>query len=171
MSRYADSMARGKAAEERFVKVAEARGLTVSRSRKKDDIFKHVDFLIVDGDAGMMVDVKARKRITRADTKPQDEEIWLELKNVGGNPGWVYSEGWVAFETVEGFIVITKEKLQWVVEQYVNDDMVQTAAEALYHRYSRKGRKDLLTRVPLAVIIDHGKFWPDQGVLPGLETA
>ena len=161
MSRYADSMARGREAEDRFVRVAEARGLTVAHSRKKDDIFKHVDFLIVDGDVGMMIDVKARKRITRGDKQAQDKEIWLELKNVGGNPGWVYSEGWVAFETVEGFIVVSKEKLQQLVDELVSEDMVERAGEALYNRYSRRGRKDLLTRVLLKDVMDHGEVWKE----------
>ena len=159
MSRYADSMARGREAEERFVRVAEARGLTVAHSRKKDDMFKHIDYLVIDGDKGMQVDVKARKRITRADTAPQDEEIWLEIKNVGGNPGWVYSKGHVAFEIVEGFVIISKEKLQWIIDEYCDDNMVRTAGEALFHLYNRKGRKDLLTRVRLSTIIDHGKVW------------
>ena len=162
MSRYADSMARGRAAEERFVRVAEARGLTVAHSRKKDDIFKHVDFLIVDGDEGMMVDVKARKRITRADENAQDIEIWLELKNVGGNPGWVYSQGHVAFEIAEGFVVISKEALAQIIEDIVSKDVVKTAGEALYNLYNRKGRKDLLTRVYMEdIILRGGEVWYD----------
>ena len=162
MSRYADSMARGRAAEERFVRVAEARGLTVAHSRKKDDIFKHVDFLIVDGDNGMMVDVKARKRITRKDENAQDIEIWLELKNVGGNPGWVYSKGHVAFEIAEGFVLISKEALQQVIEDIVSKDIVTKAGDALYNLYNRKGRKDLLTRVYLEdIILRGGEVWYD----------
>ena len=160
--RYADSMARGQAAEERFVKVAEARGLTVAHSRKKDDMFKHVDFLIVDGDEGMMVDVKARKRITRGDKSAQDIEIWLELKNVGGRPGWVYSQGHVAFEIAEGFVVISKEALQQVIEDLCSKKIVATAREALYHYYNRSGRKDLLTRVHLEdIILRGGEVWYD----------
>ncbi len=160
--RYADSMKRGQEAEERFVRVSEARGLTVAHSRKKDDIFKHVDFLIVDGDEGMMVDVKARKRITRADEAAQDIEIWLELKNVGGNPGWVYSKGHVAFEIAEGFVVISKEALAQIIEDIVSKDIVTTAKDALYNLYNRKGRKDLLTRVYLEdIILRGGEVWYD----------
>ena len=161
MSRYADSMARGREAEERFVRIAEARGLTVAHSRKKDDMFKHIDFLIVDGDKGMQIDVKARKRITRGDKQAQDKEIWLELKNVGGNPGWVYSKGHIAFETLDGFIVISKEKLQWMIDEYVSDDMVDRAGQALYNLYSRRGRKDLLTRVLTKDVLKHGEVWDD----------
>jgi len=146
---YPDSMKRGRAAEDRFVDMAAERGLSAQPVGRNDNIFRHVDFLLVEGadDRGFYVDVKARKRISRSDNQPQDEEIWVELKNVRGNPGWLYSEGKLAFETVSGFVIVSKARLALLVQEKCDQERVTSAADALYSLYSRQGRDDLLTRV------------------------
>lgn len=167
-TRYADSMKRGKAAEDRFVKMAEARGFTVAHSRKNDDIFRHIDFIVVQpnpvGGEGVakFVDVKARKRISRNDEDAQDQEIWLEIKNVGGNNGWVYSEGYVAFENLKGFVIVEKATLRRLIDELVSNELVTSATNALYKRYSRRGRKDLLTRVRISDIVARGEVWHEE---------
>jgi hypothetical protein len=151
---YPDSMTRGIKAEDRFVQMAEDRGLIATATSRKDNIFAHADFLVVEGpqDRGFMVDVKARKRITRGDQQAQDEEIWLELKNVRGNEGWVYSEGFCAFEISGGFLLVPKFKLASLIQEKVSTQQVHTAKEALYNLYTRRGRQDLLTRVKFSDI-------------------
>ena len=160
MSKYADSMARGKAAEKRFKEMAEERGYGCEPASRKDDIYRHTDFLVVvEGDHDWYVDVKARKRINRRDSGAQDAEIWLEIRNVGGNNGWVYSPGYVAFEVVEGFIVVAKYQLSLLIQEKVSQEFVEKGGDALYKMYTRPGRKDVLTRVTREDVERLGETW------------
>ena len=160
MSKYADSMARGKAAEKRFKEMAEGRGYECKAASRKDDIYRHTDFLVVvENDHDWYVDVKARKRISRQDAGAQDKEVWLELRNVGGNNGWVYSPGFVAFEVEEGFIVVAKYDLALLVQEKVEQVFVSKGREALYKLYTRPGRKDVLTRVAREDVERIGEVW------------
>lgn len=161
-TKYADSIARGKAAEERFARMAGERGHTAHPTSRKDDIYRHTDYLVVvEGDHDWYVDVKAMKRINRRDSGAQDAEVWLEIRNVGGNNGWVYSPGFVAFEVAEGFIVVAKYDLSLLIHEKVWPEYVQKASDALYRLYTRSGRKDVLTRVRKSDIEEIGEVWED----------
>ena len=162
MSKYAKSIARGKAAEERFIKLAEERGHRCEATSRKDDIYRHTDYLVVvEGDHDWYVDVKAMKRINRSNTSAQDAEVWLEIRNVGGNNGWVYSPGYVAFEVGEGFIVVPKYDLALLIQEKVRHEFVKTAGDALYRLYTRAGRQDVLTRVKREDVEEVGELWKD----------
>ena len=117
--------------------------------------------MVVKGDHNWYVDVKAMKRINRRDSGAQDAEVWLEIRNVGGNNGWVYSPGFVAFEIEEGFIVVPKYNLALLIQEKVRQEFVQRAGDALYRLYTRAGRQDVLTRVKKEDIERIGEVWSD----------
>ena len=158
--KYAKSIARGKAAEERFTQMAVSRGHKAEPTSRKDDIYRHTDYLVVvENDHDWYVDVKAMKRINRGDSGAQDAEVWLEIRNVGGNNGWVYSPGFVAFEVEEGFIVVAKYALALLIQEKVRQEFVSTAKDALYRLYTRAGRQDVLTRVKREDVEKVGEMW------------
>jgi hypothetical protein len=83
----------------------------------------------------------------------------LEIRNVGGNNGWVYSPGYVAFEIVEGFVIVPKYNLALLVQERTTKEHVTNGRDALYKLYTRSGRKDVLTRVKLEDIMEVGELW------------
>ena len=79
--RRAYSGSTGRVAEVRFVRAAEEKGLQVTKASRSDDMYKHVDYwLAMDSQGKWGVDVKGNNL---------PDEIWVELQNVGGNPGWL----------------------------------------------------------------------------------
>jgi hypothetical protein len=91
------------------------------------------------------IDFKGIKRKMRSG--PLDQNIhWVEMKNVGGNRGWLYGDADVfCFEIEKYYVVVSKEDLQAMIESRVDYD---TVGKGLYQVYTRAGKKDLITMVP-----------------------
>ena len=110
------------------------------KSSREEDIHLHVDFW--HGSNG--VDVKGNNL---------PDEIWVELRNVHGKPGWILGEAmWIAFEMPEvgGYIrVERKELLQWCLKNVDFEDLVSRKDDAYRKTYQRKGRKDKITMLAL----------------------
>ena len=76
--------------------------------------------------------------------------IWVEIKNVQGEKGWLYgSATHFAFERDKYFVMVRKEDLIKLVKRLTTKERVQDPKDALYKLYSRTkyGRKDLLTKI------------------------
>ncbi len=109
------------------------------KASMSEDIFMHVDYW--HGDIG--VDVKGNNL---------PDEIWVELKNVKGHPGWVFGEAtYIAFDMPEvgGFVVVEREELKDYCRDNINYDGLVSKAEAYKRCYSRKDRDDLITMLVL----------------------
>lgn len=64
-------------------------GYNVKDSNKKQDMYEHIDFFV----NGFGVDAKANRHL---------DCIWLEIKNVNGNNGWLKGKAYyIIFEIVE----------------------------------------------------------------------
>jgi hypothetical protein len=112
-------------------------------STKQQDINEHWDLKI-----SFKYDVKSVKKISRDDDYPNENYHFLEIKNVNGKLGWLYSEAdFFAFETFNYFIIVKKEKLQEFVKDNVKKIMVNSPDKALYCLYQRNNRKDIITMV------------------------
>jgi hypothetical protein len=93
------------------------------------------------------------KRIKRSDEFVQDEWCWVELHGVRKNDkGWLYGKAKViAFETDKDFILVKRTDLIKLVNKYVNSDiLVNSAEEAKYKVYQRRGRADKITLIETA---------------------
>jgi len=83
-----------KGVERKFAKSIETLG-KINFSTKEQDIHEHWDVSIT-----MQIDVKAMKKKHRSEDKTNENIHYVELKNVLGNPGWLYGEAhYFAFET------------------------------------------------------------------------
>ncbi len=109
------------------------------KSSRAEDIFMHVDFW--HGDIG--VDVKGNNL---------PDEIWIEFKNVRGEPGWVFGEAtYIAFDMPElhGFALVERQELQNYCRQNVDFSGLVAKQDAYKKCYQRKDREDLITKLIL----------------------
>ena len=128
----------GKVKEVEFAKLFN----NVVASSKEQDMKEHWDLQV-----GFKVDVKGLKKVKRSDSEVNENIHWLEIRNVNGTNGWLYSEetDLFAFETNNYWIVVEKSALQALVKERVQKVLVESPE--LYKLYRRKGRKDLMTLV------------------------
>lgn len=133
-SRYAYSYIKGKKAEDLFNDVMVSRGNTIEPSSKEDNINKHIDFYV--NNKG--IDVKGNK--TR-------DSIWLEIKNVKGDKGWLEGEAdYIVFDIIdlEAFSFFKRKELL----KFVKEIKEKTTNKKDYLKlYTRENRKDIIVRV------------------------
>jgi hypothetical protein len=147
-----DSLELGEQAENLFAALAKNSGWRVSPSSKDQNIDEHWDFLIEKEGLEFKVEVKGRKRIRRVDDEAQSDFTWVELHGVRPkDPGWLFGRAdLIAFEKEDSFILVKKADLLTLVNKKVNlVAKVNNPKEAVYKIYSRRGRKDKLTLLPM----------------------
>jgi len=153
----------GDNAETLFIALASERGWSVQKASRKEQ-FLHIDyFLSQEGYKNYSFDVKARKRVKRADAETNDELIWIEWRNVAGNDGWLNgAANYIAFERENDFIIVERFQLKNLCEKIVKRDFVNNASDALYKIYQRKGRQDEISLIKFSDIFKNIKYrvWP-----------
>jgi hypothetical protein len=100
----------------------------------------------------LKIDVKARRRTSRSGDFSSNYFIF-ELLNVSGKSGWGRGlADSICYETEESWLMVDRERLlQHVLLMtfsFVSEPLERFSGE--YLLYSRRGRKDLFTWVPLA---------------------
>ena len=122
------------------------------RKANREEQFRHIDYFSNFG----TIDVKAKKKINRADASEQDELVWVEFKNVQGRDGWLRGQtDIIAFERNNDFILIKRNYLLGMCQ--VKCDLskkVTSSRDALYKGYQREGRKDLISIVKMSDILN-----------------
>lgn len=128
----------GKAVEQEFSNLFQ----NTESSSVEEDINEHWDVLIK-----YKIDVKGLKKVRRSDLEVNENIHWVEIKNVHGALGWLYSgeTDFFAFELKKYWIIVEKVKLQNFIASKVNKTYVQTPE--LYKLYRREGRMDTITLV------------------------
>lgn len=140
----------GLKAEISFVDVANKKGYEVLNATKDANIHKHIDLYLTRHENVISVDVKSRKKLSRRDNEYNDDLTWIEFKNVRGNDGWLYGKAdKIVFEREKDFVLVDRAMLQHFCEQKVSEVFVSTSKEALYKKYQRPNRKDVITLVKL----------------------
>jgi len=129
----------GKSVETEFAKLFRS----TEHSSPEEDINEHWDIMIKH-----KVDVKGLKKINRNDADVNENIHWVEVKNVSGRVGWLYSEevDFFSFETIDYWIIIDKLVLQKFVAEKCKEKEFSKIPE-LYKLYNRKGRNDVITLV------------------------
>jgi hypothetical protein len=91
------------------------------------------------------------KRESRIDESLNQEWVWIEFRNVRGEVGWLFGKAnWIAFETADSFLIIDRHDLYQHVRRAVDREAkVETAREAKYKTYTRKGRPDQIAQIRL----------------------
>jgi hypothetical protein len=146
-----DSLELGEKAENLFILLAVRMGWKVSASSNHENIHDHWDYLIERKTESYKVEVKSKKRLRRNEDTPQQNFIWVELKNVRGELGWLFGKAdLIAFEREKNFLIIQKNDLKKMVKEKVDlKSKAKNANDALYKIYQREGRKDKLTLLPI----------------------
>ncbi len=144
-----DSLELGQSAEGQFARLAIRHGWTISPASGHDNINEHYDYLMRKDGRSFKVEVKSLKRVNRKDADTQDHYVWIELRNVRGESGWLYgSADLIAFEMTRAFRIVGRTELADLVGKLVDfNSTVNSAKDALYKLYSREGRPDLLTLI------------------------
>jgi hypothetical protein len=144
-SRRRYSNATGRMAEVRFVRAAREKGLMVTKSSHTEDMHEHIDYWLAMSSQGKRwgVDVKGNNL---------PDEIWVEFKNVRGNPGWLYGgASIIAFDMPEegGFAIVDREELAFFCEKHVANEFVANKKDAYLKRYTRRDREDVISILKL----------------------
>lgn len=146
-----NSIKEGDTSERLFVDVMEKRGWEVFKASKEDQ-FKHIDFYVSKNGVRISVDVKSQKRASAFDRDLLEDWVWVEFAGHSGSKGWLYGEQThIAFHTVEGFLLVSRESLVSFCESRVdtNSPTWEWASEAreakykLYRRWSAAEGKSL----------------------------
>jgi hypothetical protein len=143
-----DYLRKGREVERKFASFFD----NVELSTEEEDMKGHFDLSVTS-----RIDVKGLKKVNRSDDAPDENLHWLEIKNVNGGYGWVYGEAdYFAFETIDYFVVVSKEGVQQLLKDLV--EKKYTKEPKLYRLYSRKDRKDVLTLVKTIDLIYYSEI-------------
>lgn len=145
-------------AENSFVAAAKKNGMEVKQSSREDE-FNHIDFFVSKDNLKFSVEVKSRKKIKRADSKVNDDLIWIEFKNVRGSRGWLYGHAdAVAFEREDHFVIVDRKLLARLCERLCDLTKMNTDVKMpLYVGYQRRDRKDVLSLIKMTDIMTNIK--------------
>lgn len=163
-----DCLEMGNSAEYWFADTAKHKRFKVREASKEENINDHIDLWLERDEQTYSVDVKAAKRISRADDKLDYDKIWVEIQSVrADNRGWLFDgkADFIAFEQLSCFLVLKREKLIDIVKEKVQKVFVDSSKDALHKLYTRKGRTDCLTLLEVKDIYEHCKVWSSRKAL------
>lgn len=155
MAQFYKSLKEGQSCEDEFKNLVELHGATVDKSSFKDNTRRHIDFYVSDFyGSNFSVDVKAQKRASRSDSNFDSKYTWIELKNVRGDKGWLYGDAdKIAFQMSDCFVLVDRLDLVKFCEDNIDTScVVDSAKSAIYKIYTRKGRKDCISRIETSMI-------------------
>ena len=88
------------------------------------------------------------------------EYTWVELQNVRGNTGWLFGNAdYIAFEQLNHFLIVKKSDLIGFCEKNIKDQFVDRASQAIYKKYQRKNRQDIISLISLKDLVSDVKVW------------
>jgi hypothetical protein len=134
---------KGNLSEARFKKMCSLNGWPCFKSSDEDDMFKHIDFYAVTDQGEIAVDVKHSSDL---------ERIWIELKNVRGNNGWLYGEAThICFDVpfVNKMVMVERLELAAYIAENCQKEFVKKE-DAYLKLYTRQGRADIITYITIA---------------------
>lgn len=119
-------------------------------STKDEDVYKHIDFWCENNNKKYGIDVKGLKKNNRNDDYYDDTINWIEILNTQGKKGWIYGECvYIAFVTKKSVLYVPRKKIVKLVEEKIKGKTtVYINPKEFYQPYQRKGRKDLIVKVP-----------------------
>ena len=157
---HAKYITRGIQAENDFIKTAEAQGYTVAIASDDVNMNKHIDLYLTKNNKTVSVDVKARRTSNKG---KGFDDLWIvvEFLNTMGNKGWLYGESdYFVFEREHDYIWCDTKELVDLVDIVVDKDTrVSSYRDAEYKTWGREyqGKKDLISRIEMSLIVDLNK--------------
>lgn len=126
-----------------FLEACKINSIEVFESTKQEDIYDHIDFWMY----GKGVDVKGFKK------SHQEGFIVIEFKNVNGYAGSCSADSkaeFIAFQFADCFWIVRKNELLDYCRKNVQIEYVEEFKDCYKKLYTRKGRKDLMTKLHLS---------------------
>jgi hypothetical protein len=148
------NMSQGNEAEQEFIRL---RGDNfIRKANFEEDVNEHWD--VLDKQFGK-VDVKSGKR--RSHKGPVDYTIWWELKTVRRPPDNKSQQGWGVPNGIERMIAVRSEDSYYLIDpEDIIDDLRTRCSyknKGNFCLYSRPGREDLITILPLDYVKEYAK--------------
>lgn len=127
-----------------------------------EEQYQHIDFVVYSDKLNKPVklDIKGTKKKSRMDSSTNAQYIWVEFKNVRGDDGWLYGKSdYIVFHNRDKncFHLVDRKELATLCEKICDNKTVNNPKEAVYHKYTREGRKDVLSLIYIDDILkcDH----------------
>ena len=148
MNKYIDCSKLGKIKESEFSELLLSQvGGTVQILSKYQDMYDHIDIIWTYNNRTFTFDIKSAKKNRRADNTPDYNINWVELKNVRGNPGWLFGKAdYIAFEGEKDWIVCRRTDIIKLIDSKVTNKSIDKS-RSLYTYYQRNGRQDIVVKV------------------------
>ena len=123
-------------------------GGEVIKSNKKSDIYDHIDLVWIKDSKNITFDVKAAKKSQRSDLYPDYNIHWIELKNVKGNPGWLFGKSdYIAFECKDFWLCVDRANLISILKNKIDFTSISPNNRDLYTICRRHGRLDAIVKI------------------------
>lgn len=138
--------AMGTQAEQNFLRFCSShKNIKIRKATKYENMVLHYDFVVnVKDHKYHRVEVKAIKSRRRG-LPPDPRVIFVELKDIHGNPGWLYGKAdLIAFQQIDGFLLVPREFLVKRVETLKPTFRLSLQSGVHHTLYSRPQRNDLM---------------------------
>lgn len=148
---------RGIVSEDLFIELMEKEGYRCYKASRNENMTEHWDVCVVKEVNGVAVfervDIKGNKE------SHNEGYTWIELQNVRGDTGWLYSEfmNVIAFEKNECFELVRRTELVEVIEENIRKGEIEDGEPIIYCNkeglkyyriYRRAGRNDRVLKAP-----------------------
>lgn len=134
----------GTQAEQSFIKFCSYKNLKMRKATKYENMVLHYDFVVQKQNKCHRIEVKAIKSRRRG-LPPDPRVIFVELKDIHGNLGWLYGKAdYIAFQQVDGFLIVPRLDLLKLTEALKPNMRVSLQSGVHHTLYSRPQRHDLL---------------------------
>lgn len=131
----------GKEAEEKFYSIMSEKTQDIRRATEEENIKGQFDIIC----KGIKYDVKGEKRYNRNDKQVDSSMVWIEIRNVHGERGWIKGDSdKIAFLKGNVFHIVDRKKLFILVQDKVRDLTIYNIKQYC-KLYRRTGRKDVVT--------------------------
>ena len=129
------------------------------RKATLEEQYQHIDFIVKHPETNedITIDVKAPKKRNRNDDSTSGDIIWVEFVNVNGNKGWLYGNNkYTVFYVKDGhgFLSVETKELADLCEKLCVKGTTTKSSDALYKKYTRKGRQDVISMIEISDLLD-----------------
>ena len=128
------------------------------RKATLEEQYRHIDFVVrhLKTNKEITVDVKAPKKKSRYDSSTSPSIIWVEFVNVRGDKGWLYGDNEYTifhYKEKDGFLCVKTKELAELCETLCCKGTTDRSSDALYKKYTRAGRKDVISMIYLSDVL------------------
>lgn len=141
----------GTQAERSFVQLCSVAEYPIRSATLYENTVLHYDYVVRHPDLEYVrIEVKSIKSRRRG-LPPDPRVIFIELKDIHGNAGWLYGRAdFIAFQQLDGFMMIPRTKLVKLAETYLQEFRIVYQSGLHHTLYSRPNRQDLMMVLDVA---------------------